>query len=189
MTKTVEYEKSAWRVWLLALAGVPFLLVGADLFFEQRLVGAFGDLIYGAEDLPAFEPRDTIIASIFLVGGLTLTLWGLKELVFPRKVLTADWEGLKLSVSGPFRPSVLVPWEDLDDIEFQIIEDEGEASPFIRIAVADRGEVPDNPWGARWANQAELLVDATGWAPPADNIVDQIWQLRQSLASPVLDEE
>ena len=33
MTEKVEFEKSAWRVWLLALLGVPFLLIGADLFF------------------------------------------------------------------------------------------------------------------------------------------------------------
>ena len=189
MTKTVEYEKSAWRVWLLALAGVPFLLVGADLFFEQRLVGAFGDLIYGAEDLPAFEPRDTIIAALFLVGGLTLTLWGLKELVFPRKVLSADWEGIRLLVSGPFRPAALIPWETLDDIEFRVIDDGGEQSPYVRIVVADRGALPDNPWGARWANPAELFVDATGWAPPADDIVERIWQLRQSLAVRQFDEE
>jgi hypothetical protein len=183
MTQTVKYEKSAWRVWLVAVAGVPFLLIGADLFFEQKLVGAFGDLIYGAEELPAFEPRDTIVAALFLIGGLTLTLWGLKELVFPRKALLADREGLHLAVDGPFRPAVLIPWDALDDLEYEVIEDEGDTSPGLRLAVADWAPLPDNPWGARRASESEIVVDVTGWSPPADDIVERIWQLRQSLAS------
>lgn len=185
----VEYEKSAWRVWLLALAGVPFLLVGADLFFEQKLVGAFGDLVYGAEDLPAFEPRDTIIAALFLIGGLTLTLWGLKELVFPKKALVADGEGIRLAVGGPFRPAVLVPWSAVDDIEYVVTEDEGEASPALRVVVGYQGQIPGNPWGARWVNESEILIDVTGWSPPADDIVERIWQLRQGLASHRAEEE
>ena len=111
MTETVEYEKSAIRVWLLAALGLPFLLIGADFFFEQKLIGGFGDLIYGAEELPAFEPRDTIIAVLFIIGGAAVTLWGLKELVFPRKVLVADQEGIRLTLAGPFRPAVVIPWK------------------------------------------------------------------------------
>lgn len=188
MTHKVEFEKSAWRVWLFAILGVPFLLIGADLFFERKLIGGFGDLIYGTEELPAFEPRDTIIAVLFIVGGAVITLWALKELVFPKKVLVADREGIRLAVTGPFRPAVRIPWDALTDIGHEIIDDEGDARPLVRVETTQAG-LPDQPWGARWVGPGELLIDATGWSPPASEIVDSLWQLRQSLAVASVDEE
>ena len=188
MTEKVEFEKSAWRVWLLALLGVPFLLIGADLFFEQKLIGFFGDLIYGAEELPAFEPRDTIIAALFVMGGATLTLWGLKELVFPRKVLVADHEGVHLAVSRPFRPAILVPWAKVTDVEYEVIGDEGEQRPTVRVKVSDRTGLPESPWGASWIGPGELQIDAIGWKPPASDIVDLLWQFRRSVGTQPADE-
>jgi hypothetical protein len=187
MTEQVEFEHSAVRVWLLALFGVPFLLIGADFFFEQKLIGVFRDLIYGTEELPAFEPRDTILAALFLVGGVALTLWGLKELVFPKKVLVADHEGIRLSVAGPFRPPVMVPWDMLTDVEYQMIDDEGDDRPSIRVEVADRTGLPDHPWGARWIGSGELLIDTTGWSPPASDIVESLWRLRQAVEAETTD--
>ena len=189
MTQKVEFEKSAWRVWLLAILGVPFLLMGADLFFERKLIGGFGDLVYGAEELPAFEPRDTIIAVLFIVGGAVITLWALKELVFPKKVLVADREGIRLAVTGPFRPAARVPWDALTDIGYEVIDDEGDARPVVRVETADRTGLPDQPWGARWVGEGEMLIDATGWSPPASDVVDSLWQLRQSFAVVSADEE
>ncbi|MDH3259430.1 MAG: hypothetical protein OEM81_06780 [Acidimicrobiia bacterium] len=181
MSETVEFEKSAWKVWLLALLGVPFLLIGVDFFFAQKLFGVFRDLIYGTEELPAFEPRDTIIAALFIIGGAVLTLWGLKELVFPKKVFVADHEGIRLAVNGPFRPAVLVPWELLTDVGYEVINDEGDLCPSIRVEVADRTGLPDHPWGARWVGSNELLIDTAGWSPPASDIVDSLVRLRQSV--------
>ena len=189
MTETVEFEKSAWKVWLLALLGVPFLLIGADFFFEQKLIGIFRDLIYGAEELPAFEPRDTIVAALFIVGGGALTLWGLKELVFPKKVLVADREGLRLAVAGPFRPAVLIPWDVLTDVEYQVLDDEGDPRPSIRVEVADRSGLPDQPWGARWVGVSELQIDTTGWSPPPGDIVDSLVRIRPSVDVEVADGE
>ena len=176
----VEFEKSAVRVWLLALLGIPFLLMGADLFFERKLIGAFGDLIYGAEELPAFEPRDKIVAALFILVGAALTLWGLKELVFPRKVFVADKEGILLAVGGPFQPAVPISWDVLTDLEYVVVDDEGDDVPSIRVEVADRVGLPDHPWGARWVGSNDLLVDTTGWSPPAFGIVDALWKLRES---------
>lgn len=180
MTERVEYEKSALWVWMLAVLGVPFLLIGADLFFERKLIGGFGDLIYGAEELPAFEPRDTIIAVLFIIGGAALTLWGLKELVFPRKVFVADREGIRLAVAPPFRPAVLVPWAAVADIEYHVIDDEGDKRPVVRVEVSDRTSLPENPWGARWVSRTELLVDTTGWSPDPSDIVGSLLNIRRS---------
>lgn len=188
MTEKVEFEKSAWRVWLFAILGVPFLLVGADLFFQRKLLGFFGDLIYGAEELPEFEPRDTILAVLFLVGGAVLTLWALKELLFPKKVFVADRQGVHLAVLGPFRPAVPIPWEAVADIEYKLVDDEGEARPAVRVEVTDRTGLPDHPWGARWVGLEELLIDATGWSPPASDLVDLLVEFRQSWAGTSADE-
>jgi hypothetical protein len=189
MSQSVEIEKSAVRVWLLALLGVPFLLIGADLFFERKLIGVFGDLVYGGEELPAFEPRDTIIAALFIIGGAALTLWGLKELVFPKKVLVADPEGVRLAVAGPFRPAVLIRWVVLTDVKYEMIDAEGDLRPALRIKVMDRTGLPDHPWGARWVGSNELLVDAIGWTPPASGIVDSLLLLRDDAGAETADEE
>lgn len=181
MTETVEYETSAWKVWILAVLGVPFLLIGADFFFEQRLIGVFRDLVYGTEELPAFEPRDRILAVVFILVGVALIGWGLKELVFPTKVLVADDEGIRLTLSGPFRPAVVVPWQLVRDVSYEVIDDEGDPRPSVLIMVTEQRDLPERPWGARWVGPGELLIDTAGWSPPADGLVDALWRLRQSV--------
>lgn len=181
MKEKLEYEKSAWRVWLLALLGIPFLLIGADFFFEQKLIEFLRKLIYGAEELGASDPRDRIFASLFIIVGAVLTLWGLKELIFPKKILVADRAGLHLAVTGPFQRAALVPWDKLSDIEYKVIDDEGDARPVVTVEVTDRSGLPDYPWGARWIRPGALLIDATGWSPSASGVVDSLWQLRKSI--------
>ncbi len=66
MTEKIEFEKSAWKVWILALLGVPLLLIGADFFFEQKLIEFVRELIYGNEEWSAADPRDRIFAALFL---------------------------------------------------------------------------------------------------------------------------
>jgi hypothetical protein len=187
MTETVEFETSAWKVWLLAILGVPFLLIGVDFFFEQRLFGWFRELIYGTEELPAFEPRDLVLATLFVVVGAALILWGLKELVFPKKVLLADEEGIRLAVAGPFRPPILIPWSVLTDVSYEVVGDEGDDRPSVLIEVADRAGLPDHPWGARWVGRSELLIDTGGWSPDASDIVESLWRLRQSIPAPTTE--
>lgn len=188
MTEKIEYEKSAWKVWLLALFGVPLLLIGADFFFEQKLIEVVRKLIYGAEELGAADPRDRIFASLFIMVGAALTGWGLKELVFPRKVLVADGAGLRLAMAGPFRPATVIPWDSLTDLEYEVIDDEGDVRPVIKVTVGDQSVIPKHPWGARWVGRGVLLVDTSDWSPPASDIVDSVWRLRQSIALEPADE-
>ena len=187
MTETVEFETSAWKVWLLAILGVPFLLLGADFFLEQKLIGVFRNLIYGTEELPAFEPRDTVLAVLFLLVGAALILWGLKELVFPKKILVANRKGVLLAVAGPFRPPVLIPWSLISDVSYGVIDDEGDDRPSVLIEVTERAELPEHPWGARWVGSGALLVDTAGWSPPAVDIVESLWRLRQSAETETTD--
>lgn len=189
MTEKIEFEKSAWKVWILALFGVPLLLIGADFFFEQKLIEFVRELIYGNEELSATDPRDRIFAALFLIVGGALTLWGLKELVFPKKVLVADRAGIHLALAGPLRSAALVPWDSLSDLEYEVLDDEGDARPAIKVKVADRGILPDHPWGARWVGSDLLQVDTTDWSPPADDIVDSLWRLRQSIEVETADED
>ena len=77
--KRVEVERSALHVWMLALLGIPFVLLGLDVLTQRRFIDVFGSLIYGSEQIPTFEPRDKVFALISVIAGLVLVLWGLRD--------------------------------------------------------------------------------------------------------------
>ena len=180
MIKTVEVQRSAVRTWLLALLGIPFMLLGADVFLQQKLIGRLGEWIYGSEELPAFDGRDKVLAALLLVVGAMLTLWGLKELILPRKVLTGDQAGISAALSGPFRPAVEIPWTEIVDIRSRTGGDDGEHVPVLSIELSEPSRVPEQLWGARWSG-GEIVIDAKGWSPPVDDVVRALWRLRESV--------
>lgn len=181
MRRPVQVERSAVRMWLVALLGIPFVVLGADLFLEQRLLGALGDLIYGTEELPAFEPRDQILAALFLIGGATLTLWGLKELVAPKKILTGDEEGVRLAVAGPFRPAVALPWDSIEDMRYEARTKDGQIVPTVVFDMAEESSLPERPWGARWVGGRQLSMDGDSWSLHPEEVVHSLWRLREML--------
>lgn len=179
MNDAVEVERSAVRTWLLALLGIPFMLLGADMFLQQKLIGRLGEWIYGAEPLPAFENRDRVLAALMLVVGACLTLWGLKELLVPRKVLVGDETGIRAALAGPFRRAVAIPWSDVVDVRHGVAGEEGDRRPVLDIEVTDPSRLPFQLWGARWSG-AEIVIDATGWSPAADEVAASLSRLRGS---------
>ncbi len=84
---------------------------------------------------------------------------------------------------------MLVPWSEIADVSYIVLDDEGEDRPAVLLEVTDRATLPDHPWGARWISQGELLIDTAGWSPPPADIVESLWQLRQSVEIETGDEE
>lgn len=177
----LEVERSAIRVWLLALLGVPFVLLGVDLLTEQRFINAFGALVYGAEQIPAFEPRDKIFAIVAVLAGLVLVIWGLRDLVLPRKLIVADDVGLRIALAGPLRRAVSIPWKDVGEIRAEMTDEGGELLPVLIVEFSDPRRLPIDPWAARWVSPTTLMIESSGWALGADKVAAELKTIRESI--------
>ena len=83
----------------MALLGVPLLAIFYDFANDQTLLTKLGEIIYPG-DVEGFEVRDVIWASVYAVVGSVAVVWGLWELLAPRKVLVVDEHGLLIQLRG-----------------------------------------------------------------------------------------
>jgi hypothetical protein len=178
--KRVEVVRSAMRAWLLSLAGIAFALLGLDVLSSGRFVTAFGRLIYKTEQVPSFEPRDRIFAILAVVVGLVLVVWGLRDLVVPKRLVAAGERGLELALSGPFSRATLIPWGDIDDIQADVIDDDGQVISALLVHFQDVTKLPPDPWTARWVGSHTLLVEAINWSRPVEAVAQDLRVLRES---------
>lgn len=100
--------------------------------------------------------------ALAVVGGI-LTVWGLKELFAPRSVVLAGEAGLELAIAGPFRRSVRLSWDQVDDVFVAALTDDDEVVPAVGVRVFDPGLLPVDPWGARWVDDRTVAILAGGW--------------------------
>jgi hypothetical protein len=185
--KPVVIRRSAFRMWILALAGVPFVVLAADVLTRRRLTNALREILFRPEDTQIFEPRDVIWAWVMLVAGGIVVVFGLKELMFPAAVVEANGLGLRLRLSGPFRPSTTVPWDAIDDIGSGSVADEGDRLPVLWVRL-DRPElIPPEPWGARWIDERTIALLASDWDRSAVRASEEISALAVASASPQTD--
>ncbi len=160
--KAFSVRRRAIRPFLVALAGVPLLAMMYDFLTGATLLTRFGELIYPG-DLDAFEARDLIWASFLALVGSVALVWGLRELLFPRRILTVDDAGLLVAFGGPFHGSVRLPWVDVDDLRSGTMTENGVERPTLVLTIFDRGLLPEHPWAARWTDGFTLAIDVTGW--------------------------
>ncbi|HEU4917508.1 MAG TPA: hypothetical protein VFV13_13200 [Acidimicrobiia bacterium] len=172
----VVVQRSAVKMWLLALGGIPLLVIAVDVLTSRRITNWLRELIFTPEDTQIYEPRDVIWAWAMLLFSAFIVLWGLKELFRPTKVIEAQDEGLQVRLRGPFRKPDLIPWGDIVDVGPGEIMDEGDALILLRIALSTRGDLPEHPWGARWLEPRVLGLLAEDWsilpAEAAEQIAD-----------------
>ncbi len=171
---TVVVRRSALRMWLLALGGIPLLIISLDVLTERRITRWLTDLMFRPEDVQIYEPRDVIFAWVMFGFGAFFVLWGLKELFVPTKVVECTDDGLHLRVNGPFRPPSVIAWENIRDVGGADIEDEGDTVPLFVVGVFEREGLPDNPWGARWVGERDLGVLAEDWADDPQDVAEQV---------------
>jgi hypothetical protein len=160
---TVVVRRSALKMWLMAMGGIPLLVISLDVLTARRITRWLTDLMFRPEDVQIFEPRDVIFAWVMFLFGAMAVIWGLKELFLPTKVVECNDQGLAVRINGPFRGPSLIPWKNIQDIGGADIEDEGDRIPLLIITVFNRDGLPDNPWGARWVDERELGIMAQDW--------------------------
>jgi len=171
---TVVVRRSALKMWLMAMGGLPLLIISLDVLTERRITRWLTDIIFTPENVQIFEPRDVIFAWAMFLFSAFLVSWGLKELFIPTKVVECTQEGLALRINGPFRRPSLIPWENIRDVGGADIEDDGDVIPLLVLTVFDRAGLPENPWGARWVQERELGVLAADWSEDPQAVAGSI---------------
>jgi hypothetical protein len=170
----VVVHRSALRMWLLAMAGIPLLIISIDVLTQRRITRWLTDIVFRPEDVQIFEPRDVIFAWAMFLFAAFLVLWGLRELFVPAKVLECRDEGLALKINGPFRPASVIAWDNIQDVGGADIDDEGSVVPLFVVGVFSRDGLPENPWGARWVSESELGVLAQDWSDDAQDVAERV---------------
>lgn len=170
----VVVKRSALRMWLMAIGGIPLLVLSLDVLTERRITRYLTDLVFRPEDVQIYEPRDVIYAWVILLFGSLFVLWGLKELFVPTRVVECTDDGLALRIGGPLRGASVIPWENLQDVGGDEVIDEGDKIPVLVVSVFDRRDLPDNPWGARWVDERELALMAQDWGKSPDDVAVKI---------------
>ena len=173
---TVVVQRSAVRMWLLAMGGIPLLVIAVDVLTSRRITNWLRELLFTPEDTQIYEPRDVIWAWALLIFSGFLVVWGLKELFMPTKVIEARDDGLAIKLRGPFRKPDLIPWGNIADVEPGEIVDEGDVLLLLRIKLFSRGELPEHPWGARWVETRVLGLLAQDWSAPPSQVAEQLGQ-------------
>lgn len=171
---TVVVKRSALKMWLMAMGGIPLLVISLDVLTERRITRWLTDRLFQPEDVQIFEPRDVIFAWVMLVFGALFVIWGLKELFVPTKVAECTGQGLSVRLQGPFRPVSLIPWDNIKDVGGADIEDEGDMIPLLILTVFSREGLPENPWGARWVSERELGIMAQDWSRDPQAVAEDI---------------
>ncbi|HEX6302329.1 MAG TPA: hypothetical protein VF148_17900 [Acidimicrobiia bacterium] len=171
---TVVVRRSALKMWLMAMGGIPLLVISLDVLTARRITRWLTDLMFRPEDVQIFEPRDVIFAWVMFVFGAMAVIWGLKELFLPTKVVECREQGLAVRINGPFRGPSVIPWKDIQDVGGADIDDEGDLIPLLIISVFSRENLPDNPWGARWVAERELGIMAQDWDEDPQEAAERI---------------
>lgn len=173
---TVVVRRSAMKMWLMAMGGIPLLVISLDVLTARRITRWLTDLMFRPEDVQIFEPRDVIFAWVMFMFGAVAVIWGLKELFIPTKVVECRQQGLAVRVNGPFRGPSIIPWKDIQDVGGADIDDEGDLIPLLIITVFNRENLPENPWGARWVAERELGIMAQDWDEDPQEAAERIAQ-------------
>ena len=158
----ITVSRSGVRMWLLALAGVPMVVIGIDILMRRRIFGAISSIVF-VGDPQLVEPRDIIWAGVLLVLGIIFIGFGLRELIAPKPVLVADAGGLHLLLGHPFSRLITVPWSEVDGIGAEDLDDDGSVIPVLWVRVANPSRLPANPWGARWIEADTVAVMGADW--------------------------
>lgn len=167
-------RRSALRMWLLAIGGIPLLVIAVDVLTNRRITNWLRQLLFQPNETQIFEPRDVIWAwAMGLFAGF-LVLWGLKELFVPTKVVEGRDDGLAIRLRGPLRGPDLVPWGLVSDITAGLIEEEETTIPALVVELSTRGGLPEHPWAARWVGERTLAVFAEDWARTPDQVAEEM---------------
>lgn len=168
----LRVERSPVRLFLMGVVGLVLVFAAIDIMWVHRistppLVNEDGTLTTKGSSQ---QRADFVWGSVFLAGGGVLFVTGLAGLLRRRPAIVVMAEGVEVFVTGP-RTSTFVPWDDVLSVTSgtDLDVDGGGATPVYRLDLHERGDLPEEPWGAEWHGSV-LAIDAAGWAIPVEEV-------------------
>lgn len=178
-------RRSIFRVWLLGVLGLPLIFIAVDYVWGTfGFLDLFASWAYGSKEVEAFEPRDDVLVAILGALGVACTSFTLREVIAPRRLLVADDDGIHVPLRGPLRGADGISWYQVKELR---AEDDA-----LLIEVQSRGDLPDDPWGARWADERTLRIPSAWWDRTPESAIGRIQALgfRPLIApAPVADDQ
>lgn len=166
-TLRLTVRRSIAKTFLLGFLGLPFIFVAIDYVWGSfGFLDEFGAWAYAGGEVEAFEARDDILVALIGLIGLAFVLFALKEFVSPRRLLVADDDGIHVPLRGPLRGPDGISW-------YQIRELRAEGSNLL-ILLAARGDLPSDPWNARWDDDTTLRLRTTWWDRSPENALGRM---------------
>ena len=184
------YRTFGWAV--LGLVGVAILadfLVGGLLaglgqwFVELSGVQSLAEWLgipLSLGELDEFEPRDVLLAAFYGSIGVALAVYGIRDLLLPRKVLVGDRDGLTVHLGGWFGAPTYIPWGSIDDVRPGRLEDLDAVTSALLVTVTSPDDIPSDPWGARWVDEYTLAISAKHWTKSPTEVAESLAQITSS---------
>ena len=174
----VVVQRSAVRMWLLAMGGIPLLVIAVDVLTSRRITNWLRELMFTPEDTQIYEPRDVIWAWALLFFSVFLVLWGLKELFMPTKVIEAREDGLADQAPWTVPPSRSHPLGQHRGHRARRDPGRGGCVAFSsRSSWRAAGSCPSTPGGrAGWRGQRTLGLLAQDWSITPARAAEQLGQ-------------
>lgn len=161
----VSVTRAAWRPVAYVLFAIPMVLLAVDMMVAHKwfpepdatqvpAVKTFEDgstmdttILQYTPDGLAQRRRELTWGVALLVGGAAAAAWGLKDLLFPRRVMTFEPDHLTIRVGPRIGMERRYLWSELAEVRSGVVRDEGGPVPVVSVRFIDDSLLPPHPWG------------------------------------------
>ena len=187
----VSVTRAAWRPVAYVLFAIPMVLLAVDMMVAHKWFPA-----PDTTEVPAvktFEDGSTVDTTLneltldgkaqrrreitwgvaLLLGGAASAAWGLKDLLFPRRVLTVEPDHLTLRVGHRIGMERRYEWGEIAEVRSGVIQDEAGPVPVVSLRFVDDSLLPPRPWGAV-VDPPWLHLYANEWDRQAHEVVPML---------------
>ncbi|MBT8214283.1 MAG: hypothetical protein KJP12_03590 [Acidimicrobiia bacterium] len=183
-------RRSAIRLTLIGVAGLLLILTSIDLLgghWVSRAPESNPVNIEEPDGATQLTSRGQVTArtqkiwgySFAIVGGACV-LGAIVALSSSRPLARVDGDGIHLRLAGPGRPLSTIPWKSVVSVRSGVDETEARVL-FIELDEVP-GDLPADPWDARWHGRT-LTTFTDTWTPPGEVVAAEADLILQSVTA------
>jgi hypothetical protein len=179
MERVEVYRSRGWRVaaavagLLLLIAGVIFVGPGGFSVGTREIMTGPERDANGNYTLRGQTERraDLVLGIPFIAAGAVLCGAALAGSRRRTPVAAVSGEGLELWIRGPRRDPHTFAWDEVRRVHTGWDDSDAGRVRVLIVDVTETSQLPVELWGARRVDD-RLVIDATGWNPPAIVVAD-----------------